>query len=122
MNRPEIVLFYTKDLSPDIIIAGFGICIPWIFFPEISSYACHLIFQCQALDSSRGPLTSVVERLGCITPEVLKQKVYGKPVDLLLNRVGLLSVLADHSRYDRMLITVCVAESLLTCYPMDTYH
>ena len=71
-------------------------------------HACHLTFSAKHLDSSREPLTSVAESFGHVAPGLLKRKGHGKPVDLLVNEVGLLPLLADHSWYDGTLITVRV--------------
>jgi len=34
VNRPEIILFRTKDPSSDIVITDFGVYAPWAFSPE----------------------------------------------------------------------------------------
>ena len=89
--------YSTKDLSSDVIVAGWPVHFLDFLTRNISHL--HVILLCSAkhLDSSGELPTSVAGNLSCVPPGVFNQRGHTKPVNLLVNRVWLLALLITHS-------------------------
>ena len=80
MDRPENILFRTKDPSSDIVIADFGMWVPLVYH-ETDLSLTH-IYSAKHLESSKEPLMTLEGSYGYLAPEALNHKGHGKPVDL----------------------------------------
>ena len=83
-DRPENILFRTKDPSSDIVIADFGMCVPPYFLTWSFRDRPLTPILCSAkhLDSPGEQLTTLAGSFGYTAPEILTSKGHGKPVDL----------------------------------------
>jgi len=122
VNRPENIIFCTKvPSSSDIVIADFGVHIPWTSSPETCPICASLDFAVPSIsipeENHSRPLSEV-----CVLYRSRGTQPKGAPEACrsLVNWLGLYVLLADHSWYGGVLSTVRIAASLLTCYYADT--
>jgi len=118
VNRPEDILFSTKDPLSHIIIADFLACVsPGFSRRKRVSYASYAI-QCQTPRCYWETARVRWRKCWICSYRGAESKSPGKLGDRWSIGWGYL-LLADHSWYDRMLITCCrITTSVLLCGSM----
>jgi len=81
VDRPENILFRTKDPSSDIVVADLAYASPEFSRWKHVSYVPYK-FLCQTPRFHGEPLTSIAGSLGYVAADVLNQKGHSKLVDL----------------------------------------